>query len=302
VPRPIYGTQSSGVTEVARAQQWARIPAQASALANLSGGQSFPPGDELSLVNTLDAWAFLSSPRGAAHGYGQSMPITVRTVAFGSIPVEVTAEIDQLRDAQDLPVPLHVAQKEEDYQKPQYVRPGFSGIQHVLPPKLTGDVTARILKASVDGVDVGLGGGCRTVKSFHLDLNPPAGVGYWADDPMLATLPPIGSPEGADAFAERGLYSVAYGGVMAGDVDLPAFAGCRTRTGEDLSRLFTAAVSGPGNHVELGLPAIAHGYFCFSKLPPSYILVGARAPYSGDPSDCNPLGRPAKIPLPTAKP
>ncbi|MFI1101732.1 DUF6801 domain-containing protein [Streptomyces melanogenes] len=47
-----------------------------------------------------------------------------------------------------------------------------------------------------------------------------------------------------------GAYNFLTGGVLDGEIAIPPFAGCGSR-GEDLSPLFTAALSGPGNAVRI---------------------------------------------------
>ncbi|MEU4350605.1 DUF6801 domain-containing protein [Streptomyces sp. NPDC023838] len=47
-----------------------------------------------------------------------------------------------------------------------------------------------------------------------------------------------------------GAYNFLTGGVLDGEITIPPFAGCGSR-GEDLSPLFTAALSGPGNAVRI---------------------------------------------------
>lgn len=51
-------------------------------------------------------------------------------------------------------------------------------------------------------------------------------------------------------------YNVLGGGTLAGHVDIPAFAGCRTAAGEDLDPLITASISGPGNVLDIRQGAV----------------------------------------------
>lgn len=44
-------------------------------------------------------------------------------------------------------------------------------------------------------------------------------------------------------------YLLLSGGALSGEATVPAFTGCGT-DGEDLDRLLTASVSGPGNHIK----------------------------------------------------
>ncbi|WP_432080771.1 DUF6801 domain-containing protein [Streptomyces sp. WAC 04229] len=45
-------------------------------------------------------------------------------------------------------------------------------------------------------------------------------------------------------------YLLLSGGTLSGETSIPAFTGCGTADGEDLDRLLTASVSGPGNHIK----------------------------------------------------
>ncbi|MFB8414487.1 DUF6801 domain-containing protein [Streptomyces albidoflavus] len=45
-------------------------------------------------------------------------------------------------------------------------------------------------------------------------------------------------------------YMVSSGGPLTSEVTIPAFTGCGTSDGEDLNRLLTASISGPGNYVK----------------------------------------------------
>lgn len=77
----------------------------------------------------------------------------------------------------------------------------------------------RIHDVKVNGTPLDVGPNCRTSKSFKVVLN------------------------GGEKYIH-----VFLGGLLEGEVDIPAFTGCGTG-GEDLSPLFTASLSGPGNGV-----------------------------------------------------
>ncbi|MFC8537675.1 DUF6801 domain-containing protein [Streptomyces sp. NPDC057249] len=77
----------------------------------------------------------------------------------------------------------------------------------------------RLHDVEVNGTPLDVGSDCRTSKPFKVVLN------------------------GGEAYK-----NVAVGGVLEGRVNIPPFTGCGTDE-EDLSPLFTASISGPGNRV-----------------------------------------------------
>ncbi len=79
----------------------------------------------------------------------------------------------------------------------------------------------RLHDVKVNGTPLDVGPDCRTKEPFKVVLRGKA-------------------PEYAN---------VLTGGRLRGDIAIPEFSGCGTG-GEDLDPLFTAAISGPGNHVE----------------------------------------------------
>ncbi|MCS0635723.1 hypothetical protein NX801_08610 [Streptomyces sp. LP05-1] len=56
-----------------------------------------------------------------------------------------------------------------------------------------------------------------------------------------------------------GAYPFITGGLLTGQITVPPFTGCRSASGEDLSRLFTAAISGPGNALRIQQGGLAGG-------------------------------------------
>lgn len=76
----------------------------------------------------------------------------------------------------------------------------------------------RVHDVSVNGVPLDVGPRCRTARPFDTVLS--------------------------------GAYNFLTGGVLDGEITIPPFVGCGGR-GEDLSPLFTAALSGPGNAVRI---------------------------------------------------
>ncbi|WP_371790125.1 hypothetical protein OG285_03435 [Streptomyces sp. NBC_01471] len=79
----------------------------------------------------------------------------------------------------------------------------------------------RLYDVKVNGTPLDVGTSCRTATPYKVVLN--GGAKYT---------------------------NVFYGGTLDGTIDIPKFSGCGTN-GEDLDPLFTAALSGPGNSIEM---------------------------------------------------
>ncbi|MEX0428450.1 hypothetical protein AB3X52_12535 [Nocardioides sp. DS6] len=299
-PGSWYGVQGNGLSEVARAREWVRLSAQALIVSAASLEPTYYPADDpehRQFTQPMLTEVTFSSPARAKHGYGEGIPITVRTAAFGTIPVEAQVQIEQLRDAQDVPVPLLLSTSETDYRQRIEIRPGVFDAQHEDASHLRGQVKVRVNRIAVDGIDLHLAAGCTTGA---VDLVARA-QGFWANDPENVPEkqdPPLvpGTAAAATWMAKRGLFSLANGGSLSGTVTIPPFSGCRTRTGEDVSRLLTAAISGPGNRVTVGAGTV-NGNKCTSWFPGTQLATG-RAPYSGDPSDCDPDYGPPQLDYP----
>jgi len=295
------GTWGDGLSEVARARQWVKIPAQAVAAAELREPNIDYPVDDPQgryFTQVTDAAVYLSSPKGAKHGYGVGLPVTVHTVAFGAIPIQAGVQLEQLRDADDLPVPLSFRARGTTYRTPQQVRPGVTSTQES-DATLTGKVRVRLTALSVDGVDVGLGDCLSAPIDLDLKGNP-AWVGDPLTDPATHDITES-STEWSTWFAARGIATIN-GGALPGQIDIPPFSHCLTKTGEDLSPLLTSAVSGRANQVTVGLSAIGlpTGHVCGTLIPGTPI-VGARGPFLGDPSDCDPGYAPPTLDYPARK-
>ena len=205
-----------------------------------SQGRTCPPRSTGEVVFGSDYYiqAFLVSPDGSPVPYGLGPVTTVRTVAFGSIPVEVEVQVQQARDSDGLPRPIIGETSDASVLN--------GDVQHVEldPGTLRGDVAVAVKGVRVDGVDVGLRGTCAT------SLTPLALESKFQrleGDP-LETFDPTESVYGFT------------GGGFAGDIDIPAFSRCGTDTGDDLSPLLTSALSGPGNPVNIQYGST----FCFA--------------------------------------
>ena len=284
------GSWGDGLSEVARARQWIKIPAQAVAVQLLKApATKYPADDPQGRISTQDISVslFLSSPAGAKDGYGIGLPTTVRTVAFGAIPIQADVQLEQLRNSGGLPVPLQLHDHLVAYQNTsaQQVRPGFSSAART-DITISGKVRVRLTALSVDGVDMGL----RDCVSAPIDLDLKSGT-MWAGDP-LTDVQTQSFPEGSTAAntwqAVHGVGTLN-GGAVSGDIDIPAFSHCLTTSGEDLSPLLTNSISGPGNPVTVGYASISAGtHTCSTVNPENPLVLVGRGPFRGDPSDCDP--------------
>lgn len=226
------GAAQTGLTEAVTAKQWVRVPLTIEAVAanfvTIRGGTG-PLGPLAETYNVfLSGW--FVSPAGSKQHYGIAAPITVRTVAFGSIPVEATISVSQRLGPDGLPVPFVTETPELQYAD-------GSGDLTVEPVVVKDSFDVGVTKLSVDGVDLGLTGRCRTVSPAPIHLSSegftiPKGVGDGPFDPA------------------KNFYGVK-AGTLAGTIDIPAFSRCTTKSGDDVSRLLSASVSGRGNPLTL---------------------------------------------------
>ncbi len=99
----------------------------------------------------------------------------------------------------------------------------------------------RVTDLEVNGVSLDVGSGCRTEQPLRSTDPDPAN--HPGDHLVL-----YGKGEqkyGEDATG----YMLLTGGPLAGEATIPAFTGCGSGR-ENLDRLLTASVSGPGNHIK----------------------------------------------------
>lgn len=247
-----------------KAKQWARVPLTVLGTNVATGSKAFPDGAGGSngTENYYYVRAFFVSPEGSDDNYGTSPPVTVRTVAFGSIPTEVTMEIRQARDRKNLPEPLELSYYDEGN------RPDPGGYRFTaFPASLNEMVEVRVTRILVDGVDVGLTGTCSTGPKARLDVKSekysvvqepgyvgPSAFGEYFDkyDPM----------HGLSGF---------YGGTLEGTINIPSLHGCTSRVGDDIAPLLTSALSSDDNPVTVQIGSLNCVEFNpedFSLLPP----------------------------------
>ncbi|MFS3129371.1 hypothetical protein ACLM5J_13295 [Nocardioides sp. Bht2] len=264
-----------GASEARRAKQWVRVPMQATSLYTTNRNLA-PPEESGHRIWENTNYLYLMAETGARHHYGLSAPFTVRTTAFGTIPVSATLRLAQRRTSEDLPTPLIVQTLDEWYAG--RVRPPSWGEVHTRYYDLnaTDALFVEVEELTVDGVDLGLRAGCRTSTAAPVALH---GEGFEVPDPEIDENNVLAS----------GHFTAGKGGLITGTADIPAFANCRTESDEDVSRLLTAAISGPGNSLTLHVsPPAGCGRLlpdvgaydptvhCPSQIPPGITLPPAR--------------------------
>ncbi|MGA4954699.1 DUF6801 domain-containing protein [Streptomyces lavendulocolor] len=150
----------------------------------------------------------------ATFSYGgkpQLPPVPSTFLTFGFMPTTATAELT-------LDAPMEIATG-------SYFSPDgqFSEVT-----KATAKLWVRLRDVKVNGTPLDVGPACRTARPMDLSLT---GRGWYDAE---------GRPHG---------YTVVTGGPLTGTAGIPEFSGCGVT--EDLDRLFTAALSGGGNHVKM---------------------------------------------------
>lgn len=230
-----------GISYAKRAKQWFRPPAgMATALVDYGQLVDEPLWER----RYVSGEAYFVSPEGAPANYGYLEPMTVRSVGFGLMPVEATVQVSQRRE-NGYPVPLSVRLLTEYYYEE---RGGFRYALRLDAPSVTVQdaFNVEILSVKVDGVDLGLTGGCRTVEPAPVTLVTPA---YSIPDPLRLS-PPNYQEYWFKTHDPSTYFHPFYGGQLSGEITIPPFTGCTTAAGDDLSKLMTLSVSGPGNPIK----------------------------------------------------
>lgn len=255
------GVRATSVNYATSAKQWIQLPPLFIAAYNrlattltdnrCPGGVYFPYRNEIKRDASLH---FRSSP-GAPAAFGYIGPFTVRAVAFGSIPVEAEVQLRQLRDSEDKTIGLRVKQTDRNFCPGEGPIPGASQVQ-VDGADATGDLEVAVTAVRVDGVDLRLRDTCKTSRPAPLTLSSTQyfTTGEFADQKEYYVRSGSGFrrlksdeiPIPENLFTTP-VFNLAQGGLLAGNVDIPPFAGCTTRDGEDVSELLTATVSGSKN-------------------------------------------------------
>ncbi|MFJ2757564.1 hypothetical protein ACIO3S_18320 [Nocardioides sp. NPDC087217] len=224
------GAANTSLADVERARQWMRTPLMTVAADFYQGRVEGFDATKYRQCTKAGANIYFVAQPGSAYNYGQTPDIVVRTVTFGAVPVEATVRLEQER-ADGLPVPIKL-------ETLTCARLPPFGVE-VPDSPVKGRVSTRVMSVRVDGVSLPFQGECRTRESGVLDLS---GEGYLMGWDGSQNVPARVQPD----LWNEGLFNLSPGGLLAGTVDVPPFSGCVTTSGDDLSSLLTATVSGEG--------------------------------------------------------
>jgi hypothetical protein len=272
------GVAQTAMAETAKARQWARMPLQVAAAFSQISQKRSPADSPIDHTVTTTNYVYLVAPPGSDVNYGAGAPFGVRTVAFGAIPVEAEVQLVQRRRNDGLPEPIMMTQSDSTYRVP----PAGSNLTVKTEDAVIKDVLGvRITRLAVDGVDLSLRGTCQTARFGKLSL---LGKGFWRLDPQVDAQRPW----------RTGHYVATKGGLLTGSIDIPPFAGCVTAGGEDMSRLVSAAISGPDNTIRLNIS----GTECGTIGPNGQPLPPAPGQTTPQAAHCTPEMMPPELPFP----
>ncbi|MFH9039276.1 DUF6801 domain-containing protein [Streptomyces sp. NPDC017966] len=158
-------------------------------------------------------------------GREQTPPFQATFLTFGFVPTKATMVLEQTG-------PLTLDGAGETV---------FATGQTSFETRVRIPLVLRVTALEVNGTPLDVGAGCRTEGPLRSPEPEPSK--YPGDHLVLSgssTHQPPAMPVG---------YLLSSGGALTGEATVPAFTGCGTG-GEDLDRLLTASVSGPGNHIK----------------------------------------------------
>ncbi|WP_256107166.1 DUF6801 domain-containing protein [Streptomyces sp. ODS05-4] len=153
-------------------------------------------------------------------GKPQFPPARSTFLTFGFMPTTATVEL--------------LLEGKLEIATDSYFAPDFSQPQVT---KATGKIRVRLSDVEVNGAPLDVGPACRTVRPMELTLTGRGGQDV------------NGVPYG---------YTVELGGPLTGTADIPPFTDCGAG-GEDLDRMLTGALSGPGNFTKMTQGALCSG-------------------------------------------
>ncbi|XKK59461.1 hypothetical protein HFP71_25930 [Streptomyces sp. ARC32] len=178
-----------------------------------------PPDPEAIIFDTV-SWADFSY-----QGRRQTPPFRSTFLSFDFVPVTATMVLEQTG-------PVRI-----DSRLKFYFLTGLTTMDTYVRAPLVLHVTSL----EANGTPLDVGPECRTERPLtSVDPDP---VNHPGDHLLL-----YGRGEQLPAQDVTG-YKLLSGGVLTGRAAIPAFTGCGT-DGEDLDRLLTASVSGPGNYIK----------------------------------------------------
>lgn len=185
-------------------------------------------------------------------GQRQTPPAEATFLTYGFVPTTATMVLEQ----------TEVIRLESDF---------YLGDPVKLDTAIRASLVLRLSDVKVNGTPLDVGSDCRTetpLTSHEPEPDRFPGPHIVLDGLGLAEWG--GDVEG---------YQLSTGGPLTSEVTIPAFTGCGTSGGENLDRLLTAAISGPGNYVKQ-----IQGQTCFVQ--------------DLNPDHCTPDGQPLVIPKP----
>lgn len=213
------------------------------------------PGAETRLVSDALTYPVATLPANHRDARFDRFPdATVKTVAFGAVPVEATLSLTLPIDAEGLPIGLRGVTISDQYDPdttpapPEVPNPTQLWMD-TADTTVTGSVWVRLKALSVDGIPVDLGDHCRTTEPAALDL---IGKGFISNQYFGDVVP-------------DGAFTVGFGGTLTGTIDVPHFVGCGTG-GDDLSPLVSSMASGSGFSVKV-VTSELDGADCFGADP-----------------------------------
>lgn len=177
---------------------------------------AFPPDGSIHLLQKSDAYL-------DHQGRKQTPPFQSTFLTFGFTPTTATMILEQ---AGPMTVASDVLLVFPDNIAETYVR---------------APLVLRVLDVKVNGTPLDVGPSCRTQTPLSSPEPDPATY----PGPHLVMLGKGQLINGTDATG----YVLTSGGPLTGEVTIPPFTGCGAG-GEDLDRLLTASISGPGNYVK----------------------------------------------------
>ncbi|MFG3245516.1 DUF6801 domain-containing protein [Streptomyces sp. NPDC048187] len=155
----------------------------------------------------------------------QTPPFPSTFLSFDFTPVKATMVLEQTG-------PIRIDSR---------IRIRLSDFTTITDTYVRAPLVLHVLDLEVNGTRLDVGPGCRTETSLtSVDPDP---ADHPGDHLVL-----YGRGEQLIGQQATG-YLLLSGGTLSGETSIPAFTGCGT-DGEDLDRLLTASVSGPGNHVK----------------------------------------------------
>ncbi|MFF0682556.1 DUF6801 domain-containing protein [Streptomyces tendae] len=178
-----------------------------------------PPDPEYLIFDTLSYGNFHYQER------KQTPPFEATFLSFDFAPVKATMVLEQTG-------PMRIDSR---------MKIRLSDFTTITDTYVRAPLFLHVLDLEVNGTPLDVGSGCRTETS--LTSKDPDPANFPGDHLVL-----YGRGEQVIGLPATG-YLLLSGGALSGEATIPAFTGCGS-DGEDLDRLLTASVSGPGNYIK----------------------------------------------------